>query len=100
MKNNISDDNFGILCICALRYCQGRQTYMPDLVRGITRRHFSNIRDSDLQTMIEDCEFQERMKLWGDEKIDKPGWVRWKEELLIEQEKRKQRNKHGKICAS
>lgn len=89
MKNNISDDNFGMLCICALRYCQGRQSYMPDLIRSIIRRHFSNIRDSDLQIMIEDCEFQERMNLWGDEKIDKPGWVRWKEELLIVQEKRK-----------
>ena len=89
MKINMNDDNFGTLCICAIRYCFGRQTYMPDLVRSIIRRHFSQINDKDLQVMIEDCDFQERMNLYGDEKIDKPGWIRWKEELLIEQEKRK-----------
>jgi hypothetical protein len=31
----LDQENFGTLAICAIRYCQGRQTYMPSLVQGI-----------------------------------------------------------------
>lgn len=85
----IDKEHFGTLAVCAIRYCQGRATYMPDLVRGIIRPHLKDISDNDLGVMIEDCSFQERMNLWGDERIDKPGWIRWKEELLAEKENRK-----------
>lgn len=30
-----------------------------------------------------------KMHLYGDEIIDKPGWLRWKETLLKERERRK-----------
>ncbi len=85
---NLSQGDFGTLAICALRYCQGRQTYMPDLVRRIIEGHLVEIPDKDLGVMIEDCEFQEKMNLYGDERIDKPGWLRWKELLLAEKERR------------
>lgn len=85
----IDKEHFGMLAVCAIRYCQGRATYMPDLVRGIIRPHLKDINDNDLGVMIEDCSFQERMNLWGDERIDKPGWIQWKEELLAEKERRK-----------
>ena len=29
---NLDDDNFGAVLNCAVRYCIGRQTYMPKLV--------------------------------------------------------------------
>ena len=38
--------------------------------------------------MIADCEFQETANLYGDEKIDKPGWLKWKTELIAEKERR------------
>lgn len=88
MIKNITQEDFGVLAICAIRYCQGRQTYMPQLVRGIVVRHLPDISDKDLNIMIEDCNFQEQMNIYGDEHIDKPGWIRWKEILLAEKKRR------------
>lgn len=85
----ITDDDFGALAVCAIRYCQGRKTYMPELVRGIVRGHISEVTDKDLQVMINDCESQATMQLWGDERIDKQGWIEWKEFLINEQKRRK-----------
>ena len=84
----IDDENFGTLAVCAIRYCQGRQTYMPELVRGIIREHIAEVTNKDLQVMINDCESQ---ALWGDygSDYDKRGWLEWKEFLLTEQKKRK-----------
>ena len=61
---------------------------MPDLVRGIIKPHLHDLSDQDLGVMIEDCEFQARCDLYGDENIDKPGWLRWKEMLLEEKKRR------------
>ena len=88
MIKNITQEDFGILAICAIRYCQGRQSYMPDLVRRILIPHLPDISDKDLGVMINDCEFQKDMNLYGDERIDKPGWLWWKELLLAEKEQR------------
>lgn len=87
----IDKDSFGILAICAIRYCHGRETYMPDLVRRAVRPHLSEVSDRDLGVMLADCEFQEHMDLYGDEKIDKPGWLEWRETVTAEA---KRRNSH------
>ena len=84
----LEKDDFGTLAICAVRYCQGRQTYMPDLVRSIVRPRLKELSDRDLNVMIEDCDFQERMNLYGNERIDKPGWLEWKADLIAERERR------------
>ena len=88
MIKNINPKDFGTLAICAIRYCHGRQTYMPELVREIVAPHLHEVSDKDLTVMIEDCDFQERFKLYGDEMIDKPGWIRWKELLIAEKKRR------------
>ena len=88
MKIDIGEKDFGTLCICAIRYCQGRQTYMPSLVQGIVGSHLKDISDNDLTVMIEDCDFQRRMKLYGDERIDKPDWLKWEQKLLDEKSRR------------
>ena len=36
----LNPEEFATLAICAIRYCHGRQTYMPSLVQGIIRPHF------------------------------------------------------------
>ena len=87
-KCAINTKNFGTLCICAIRYCHGRETCMPDIVRGIIRPHLAELDDKTLAVMIEDCGFQRRMKLYGDEKIDLPGWLTWEQELLAEKKRR------------
>ena len=83
-KISISKEDFATLCICAIRYCQGRETYMPSLVQGIVRNNFDYILDKDLKVMLWDCDFQRMMDLYGDEQIDKPGWLRWKQDLKDE----------------
>lgn len=90
MKNDItlSQKDFGTLAICAIRYCHGRMTYMPDLVRGIVRPYLGRIGDKDLGVMIEDCKHQATFEMYGDEKIDKPGWIEWENELKAEKERR------------
>lgn len=89
LKLKIDQTDFGTLCICAIRYCQGRRTYMPDLVREIITPHLSELSDRDLSVMIDDSEFQERMKWYGDEHIDKPGWIEWRNKLEAERESRR-----------
>lgn len=84
----IEIDDFETLAICAIRYCQGRQTYMPDLVRDIIRPCLNKLSDNCLNIMIDDCKFQENADLYGDERIDKPGWLKWKTELIAEKERR------------
>lgn len=89
----LEKDDFGTLAICAIRYCHGRQTYMPDLVQGIIRPRLKELSDKDLSVMIEDCDFQERMHLYGDERIDTPGWLKWKADLIAERKRRSDENK-------
>ena len=84
----MDNEDFGTLCICAIRYCQGRRTYMPSLVRDIIRPHLKELSDKDLAVMIDDCSYQKRFDLYGDEDIDKPGWIEWEQELLKERERR------------
>ena len=93
----LNQEDFGTLCICAIRYCHGRQTYMPDLVRKIVRPHLHEFSDKDLSVMIQDCEFQANMHLYGDERIDKPGWIEWKQELLKEEARRKEKKELNNI---
>ena len=86
--SRLEEDDFGILAICAIRYCYGRQTYMPGVVLGIIRPHLKELSDKDLSVLIDDINFLERMNLYGDEHIDKPEWLKWKEELIVERKRR------------
>lgn len=87
MNINISQEDFGTLCICALRYCHGRRTYMPSLVQKIVGAHLSEMSDKDIQVMIEDCDVQKRMNLFGDE-CDKKVWLVWAAKVRAEQTRR------------
>lgn len=91
-KVQINPKDFATLAICAIRYCQGRQTYMPSLVQGIVRAHLSEISDKDLKVMLDDCGYQEYMDRYGDKLIDKPDWLRWRHDLVEELERRKNEN--------
>ena len=80
--------DFSTLAICALRYCMGRQTYMPSLVRDIIRPFLQIIPSGSIDIMIKDCEFQKEYSMWGDPIIDKPGWQTWEQELRAEKNRR------------
>lgn len=82
MTIDISQEDFGTLCVCALRYCHGRRTYMPSLVQQIVMAHFKDLSDRDLKVIAEDERFQSDMNLWGDE-CDKADW-QWFYKILRE----------------
>ena len=99
MKKKISfeQDALGTLCICAIRYCMGRETYMPDLVREIVRPLLPSLSDKDISVMLDDCDFQARCDMYGDEQIDKPGWIKWRVELVDEINNRREDKKGSEI---
>lgn len=72
----ISQEDFGTLCVCALRYCHGRRTYMPDLVQGIVKAHFKDLSDNDLSVIARDEARQIFDDLWGDS-CDKEDWKKF-----------------------
>lgn len=85
----IQASDFENLAICALRYCMGRQTYMPSLVRSAIRPRLQSLDNSAISTMIRDCLNQQATGSWGDEEIDKPKWEAWRLELETELKRRK-----------
>lgn len=89
----ISKEDFGALAICSIRYCQGRETYMPAKVQGIVLERLADISDRDLKVMLRDCDYQESVGLYGDTVIDKPGWLRWRDALRKEKERREKEKK-------
>lgn len=84
----LTEDDFGTLCICAIRYCHGRQTYMPRLVQGIVTEHLDQLSDKDIHVLMQDCKFQEQFNLYGDEHIDKPQWLEFRKTIEAECDKR------------
>ena len=64
-------------------------TYMPATVQSIVSEHLGKVSDNALNIMIDDCDFQRKMKIYGDDIIDKPGWLRWEQNLREEKERRK-----------
>lgn len=84
----INREDLGLLLICAIRYCHGRETYMPGLIQDIGRKYFKEISYENLKILEDDCVFQANMHLYGDEKIDKPGWLRWREDVIEERVRR------------
>ena len=86
---DMSQEEFGTLCICALRYCHGRKTYMPEWVQSIVRQHLKELSDKDLGVMIEDCNMQRAFDLYGDQ-VDREDWLKWEQSLLEERERRNQ----------
>ena len=90
----MNDEYFGTICLCALRYALGRQTYMPGIVQDFIRSHISEIDQNAIKVMIRDIDEADRIRTYtsqsgdaimidglGDTKIDRPGWERLREFL-------------------
>lgn len=75
------------LCICAVRYCQGRETYMPGLIREIVIRYLDRLSDKAVNALLLDAKAQADCGMYGNDRIDKPGWLEFKRKL--EEEKRR-----------
>ena len=64
--------DFGTVCGCAVRYSLGRQTYMPSLVQQFVIRNLNLIDGYSLAVMVRDVK---EAPSYGNEIIDKPGWM-------------------------
>lgn len=82
------DDDFGLILNCAVRYCLGRQTYMPGMVIGYITPLLPRLTTRTLGVMKRDIE---SAGYYGDEKIDKPGWIRFLGNVTAELDRRDQK---------
>ena len=82
----LSSDDFGTVFICAIRYCIGRQTYMPSMIQRQIRPLLSQLDGGTLIVMRNDIRTAGN---WGDERIDKPGWMKFLADIEAELERRK-----------
>ena len=80
------DEDFGTVFICAVRYCIGRQTYMPRMIQRQIRPLLPQIDSGALLVMRNDIR---TASSWGDEEIDKPGWMQFLADIEAELEARK-----------
>lgn len=77
---------FGTLCICALRYCLGRKTYMPSVIMEMCLSNLDMVTTKDLAVMIGDIESWRRAgKDFGDDLED---WERFENAVQAEKSKR------------
>lgn len=89
----MEQEDFGTLCICALRYCHGRRTYMPSLVQEIVGEHLHELSDKDIKVLWDDCRFMNASD-YGDE-CDKVDWLKWERKVREEWKRRLKREKGG-----
>lgn len=60
---------------------------MPGLVQEIVGEHLHKLSDKDIKVMVDDCQFQRDMELYGDE-CDKIDWLKWEQKVKTEMESR------------
>ena len=86
MINIFNTDDFCLVCICAVRYCLGRRTYMPWSVMSFIKQFLPALSDNTLYVMARDIAETDNL---GDAEIDAPMWA----EFLAEIEKERKRRK-------
>jgi len=84
----ISQDNFGCILNCAVRYAIGRQTYMPGIVIDFIQPLLPYVNDKTLYVFDQDITDQKYMGGYGDKVIDEPMWVRFHQSIIEEEKKR------------
>ena len=80
------DKDLNSILICAVRYCIGRQTYMPGLVQEWIMHHADLLTPQTVEIMIRDIDEADRIHHYekfdidglGDTRIDRPGWERFR----------------------
>ena len=60
---------------------------MPSLVQEIVGEHLEEFSDNTIKVMIDDCQFQRNMNLYGDD-CDKIDWLKWEQKVKDDQTRR------------
>lgn len=79
-------EDFGFVCVCAVRYCLGRRTYAPGTVMGFIKTFLPALDDKTLYVMARDIAEADNL---GDAEIDAPMWVEFLGKIREEQKRRK-----------
>ena len=74
---DVSNDDFGAVLNCAVRYACGRRTYMPGIVIEVISPLLNDISPRTIGAMEKDIREADKYGGWGDETADKPGWMRF-----------------------
>ena len=87
---DVTTDDFASMMVCAVRYALGRQSYMPSTVIRFITPLIPVLSDKAIGCIERDV--RDPMTYgcgsYGDEKIDKPGWLRFLAALEEERKKR------------
>lgn len=88
--NRIDDkEESELLLVCAVRYCIGKQTYMPRVVIRRIKPMLPDLTPATLLIMRKDIKTAGD---WGDEEVDKPGWMKFLADIEAELERRMRAN--------
>lgn len=86
---NPNNENVGAVLISAVRYACGRRTYMPSIVVNVILPIVAQLNDKNLCCMERDIREAEKYSGgYGDEKIDKPMWLKFLKEIQDLMDKR------------
>lgn len=81
LEDVCGDSDFGSLVICAIRYCIGRQTYMPGVITAYVKPILPYLDSGTLLCIKRDLE---EAPYFGDPLIDKPTWDHFKQAVDFE----------------
>lgn len=87
-----SDDEFGLMLNCAVRYAMGRETYMPHAVMDFITPLLPKLTVKTLACMNRDLDQPELFGGLGHEKIDAPRWIEFHTAVKHELEHRGERS--------
>lgn len=87
-KIELSDD-IQLCLICSIRYALGRKTYMPSVVQKTLEPILPMFTKKNLKIILNDLHSEEETPgFFGDEEIDRPGWMRFMDIVQKEYDKR------------
>ena len=87
---NLTNDDFGAICNCAVRYCLGRRSYMPSLVCGYITPLLPELTDTTLGCFERDIAERKLTGFFGDS-YDYKTWDAFYNAVCKEIEGRKER---------
>lgn len=85
-----TNDDFGAICNCAVRYCLGRRTYMVGLVTQYLSKHLPEMDDKTLYCFKRDIEKHIEYGCDMGDDFDREEWHSFLASVRMEIENRKE----------
>ncbi len=93
-STELSDEYFGVVLNCAIKYCIGRETYMPSLVVEFIRLLLPYVSNRTLDCFERDIR---EADYFGDFEIDKALWSKFLAEVQSEIKRRNEGDKNANL---